>query len=44
MPLIPALGRPRQMDLCEASLVYKVSSGTARATQGNAVSYQLSEN
>ena len=35
MPLISALGRQRQMDFCEfeASLVYKVSARTARATQ-----------
>ena len=40
MPLIPALGRQRQVDLCEfeASLVYRVSSRTARATQRNPVS------
>jgi hypothetical protein len=35
-----ALGRQRQVDLCElkASLVYRVSSRTARATQKNPVS------
>ena len=35
MPVISALGRQRQEDLSEfeASLVYKVSSRTARATQ-----------
>ena len=41
MPLIPALGRQRQIDLCEfeASLVYKASSRTARAvTTKNPVS------
>lgn len=34
-PLIPALeaGRGRLVDLCEASLLYRWSSGTARATQ-----------
>jgi hypothetical protein len=34
MSLIPALGKQRQVDLCEfeASLVYRVSSRTARAT------------
>ena len=33
MPLIPALGRKRQEDLCEfkVSLVYKESSRSARA-------------
>ena len=33
MPLIPALWRQRQEDLCEfkGSLVYRASSGTARA-------------
>jgi len=38
--LIPALGRQRQADLCEfeASLVYKVSAKTVRATQKNPVS------
>ena len=37
--LIPALGRLRQEDLCEfkASLVYIVSSKTARAIQRNQV-------
>jgi hypothetical protein len=35
MPLISALGRQRQ---AEASLVYKVSSRTARAIQRNTVS------
>jgi hypothetical protein len=40
MPLIPALGRQRQADLCEfkASLVYTVSSRSTRATQRNPVS------
>ena len=42
MTLIPALGRwrQRQVDLCEfkASLVYRVSSKTVRATQRNPVS------
>jgi hypothetical protein len=38
MPLIPALGRQRQTDSeFEASLVYRVSSRTARATQRNPV-------
>jgi hypothetical protein len=38
-PLIPALGRQRQADFeLEASLVYKVSSRTARAIQRNPVS------
>ena len=38
MPLIPALGRQRQVDFwVEASLVYRVSSKTARATQRNPV-------
>ena len=34
MPLIPALGSQRQVNLCEfeASLVYRASSKTARAT------------
>jgi hypothetical protein len=36
MPLIPALGRQRQADSeFEASLVYRVSSRTARTTQRN---------
>jgi hypothetical protein len=38
MPLIPALGRGRWISEFEASLVYKVSSRTARATQRNPVS------
>jgi hypothetical protein len=35
MPLIPALGKQREADLCEfeASLVYRVSARTARTTQ-----------
>ena len=39
-PLIPTLGRQRQIDLCEfaASLVYRVSSRTFRAIQRNHVS------
>jgi hypothetical protein len=38
-PLIPALGRQRQADFwVKASLVYRVSSRIARATQGNPVS------
>jgi hypothetical protein len=37
-PLIPALGgRGRQISEFEASLVYRVSSRTARATQRNPV-------
>jgi hypothetical protein len=42
-PLIPALGRQRQVDLSEFrdSLVYQVSSRTARATQRNPVSKNL---
>ena len=42
IPLIPALGRQRQANLCEfeASLVYKINSRTARATQRNPVSNQ----
>jgi hypothetical protein len=31
MPLIPALGRQMDLQEVEASLVYKESSGTARA-------------
>jgi hypothetical protein len=40
MPLIPALGRQRQVDLYEFedSLVYRVSSRPARSTQRNPVS------
>jgi hypothetical protein len=44
-PLIPALRKQRQEDLCEfeASLVYRVSSMTARAvTQRNPVSKKQS--
>jgi hypothetical protein len=37
MPLIPALGRQKSVDICEfeVSLVYKVISGIARAIQRN---------
>jgi hypothetical protein len=40
MPLIPALGRQRQAGVSEfkTSLVYRVSSRTARAIQRNPVS------
>jgi hypothetical protein len=40
MPLISALGKERQADLCEfeASLVCRVSSRTARVTERNTVS------
>jgi hypothetical protein len=38
MPMIPALGRQRQISEFEASLVYKVSAKTARGTQRNPVS------
>ena len=39
MPLIPALGRQRQADVCEyeASLVYRASSRTIKATLRNPV-------
>jgi hypothetical protein len=37
-PLMPARGRGRRISEFEASLVYKVSSMTARATQRNPVS------
>jgi hypothetical protein len=42
MPLITALGRQKQADLCEfkVSLVYRVSFRIARATQRNLVSKQ----
>ena len=40
MPLIPAFGRQRQVDLCdlEASLVYRASSRQAPKLQRNPVS------
>ena len=38
MPLIPALGRHRWISEFKASLVYRVSSRTARAIQRNLVS------
>jgi hypothetical protein len=39
MPLIPALRRQREVDLCEfeASLVYRVNLSTAKSTQRNPV-------
>ena len=39
IPLIPALGRQRQLDLSEfkASLVHRVSSRTVKATQRNPI-------
>jgi hypothetical protein len=44
MPLIPALGKKRQVDSeFEASLVYKVSSRTTRAMQRNPVSKNQKE-
>ena len=39
--LIPALQSWRQSNLCEASLVYRVSSRTAWATQRNPVSKKM---
>ena len=44
--MIPALERQRQVDLCEfkATLVYRVSSKTARVTQRNPVSKTLNPN
>jgi hypothetical protein len=45
MPLIPALGRKgRQISEFEGSLVYRVSSRTARATQRNLVSKNNKQN
>ena len=45
MPLIPALGRKgRQISEFEGSLVYRVSSRTARATQRNLVSKNQNQN
>jgi hypothetical protein len=38
MYLIPALGMQRQEDLCEFSVVYRMSSSTSRATGRNTVS------
>ena len=45
MPLFPGLGRQRQADLCEfeASLVYRMSSRTARTTQRNQLKKQKDE-
>jgi hypothetical protein len=45
MPLIPALGRQRQMDFYgfKISLIYKVSFMTARAMQRNPVSKNKSQ-
>jgi hypothetical protein len=45
MPLIPALGRQRQqISKFKASLVYRVSSRTARATQRNPVKNKTKQN
>ena len=46
MPLNPALGRQRQVDLCEfgASVVYRVSSRAARSTQRDLVLGKKNEN
>jgi hypothetical protein len=46
MPLIPALRRQRQADLCEfkVSLVYRMSSRTARATHRNSLSQNKQTN
>jgi hypothetical protein len=45
MPLIPAVGNQRQMELCEfeASLVYLVISGTARDTQRSCLNKQTNK-
>ena len=45
IPLISALGRQKQVDLCEfeASLAYRVSSRTVRDTQRNPVSKNKNE-
>ena len=46
-PLIPALGRQRQVDFCEfeANLVYRVSSRTgSKATQRNPISGRKKSN
>ncbi len=45
MPLIPAVGRQRQVDFWfEGKLVYGVGSRTARAIQRNPVSKQTNNN
>ena len=44
MPLVPALRRQRQADLCEASLVYRMSSRTAWATQRNPILKKQKQN
>jgi hypothetical protein len=46
LPIIPALKRQRQVDLCEfkTSLVYRASSRTARVTQRNPVSKNKNPN
>jgi hypothetical protein len=46
MPIVPALGRQRQVNLCEleASLVCRVNFRTVRATQRNPVSKNKNNN
>ena len=46
MVALPALGRQKQADLCEfeASLIYRVSSRTARAIHRNPVSKKKQTN
>ena len=45
-PLVPALGRQKQEDLCgfKTSLAYRASSRTARATQRNSVFKKTKQN
>ena len=46
MPLSPGLRRQKQIEFCEfkASLVYRMSSKTGKATQRNSVSKKTSTN
>jgi hypothetical protein len=45
MPLVSALGKQRQVDLCEfkVTVAYRANSKAARTTQSNTVSKQINK-